>query len=161
MTRQEYNTSVDIYSDRVYRFIVKNLKNSEDARDIVQNAYVKLWIHHQQVEFKKARSYLFTVAYRNMIDFIRKSKRMDIVAVLPERIQPAAANNFELKDQLNLSLAQLTEVQRSVILLRDYEGYSYKEIATITHLSEAQVKVYIYRARKKLQSIIGSIEQVI
>lgn len=161
MTRQEYNTCVDIYSDRVYRFIVKNLKNNEDARDIVQNAYVKLWIHHQQVEFKKARSYLFTVAYRNMIDFIRKSKRIDSVAILPERIEPAAATNFELKDQLELSLAQLSEVQRSVILLRDYEGYAYKEIAAITHLSEAQVKVYIYRARKKLQNIIGSIERVI
>ena len=161
MTRQEYNTCVDIYSDRVYRFIVKNLKNDEDARDIVQNAFVKLWIHHQQVEYKKARSYLFTVAYRNMIDFIRKSKRIDNVAEVPERVHTTETRNFELREHLELSLAQLSETQRSVILLRDYEGYSYKEIAEITHLSEAQVNVYIYRARKKLQGIIGSIETVI
>ena len=132
-------------------FIVKNLKNDEDARDIVQNAFVKLWIHHQQVEYKKARSYLFTVAYRNMIDFIRKSKRIDNVAEVPERVHTTETRNFELREHLELSLAQLSETQRSVILLRDYEGYSYKEIAEITHLSEAQVKVYIYRARKKLQ----------
>ena len=53
------------------------------------------------------------------------------------------------------------ETNRSVILLRDYEGYSYNEIAEITGLNEAQVKVYIYRGRLFLKKYIGSIETVI
>ena len=61
-----------------------------------------------------------------------------------------------LSQTLNNALAQLSEVQRSVVLLRDYEGYTYDEIAQITQLTESQVKVYIFRARKKLQQILVS-----
>ncbi len=161
MTRKEYNKCVDLYSDRVYRFIVKNMKHHEDAQDVVQNAFEKLWLNREKVDFKKARSYLFTVAYRNMIDIIRKIKRIDWVEEVPDRVQRSASKSFELQDSLNLGLSQLKDVQKSVILLRDYEGYSYKEIAEIAGLTVAQVKVYIYRSRKKLQQILVSVEKAI
>jgi len=56
---------------------------------------------------------------------------------------------------------KLPEIQRSVVMLRDYEGYSYEEIGKITNLSESQVKVYIYRARVFLKKFIVSPEFVI
>jgi len=62
---------------------------------------------------------------------------------------------------LNEALNKLPEIQRSVIMLRDYEGYDYNEIGEITGLNESQVKVYIFRARKFLKNYIGSIEAVI
>ena len=161
MTRKEYNKCVDLYADRVYRFIVKNMKHHEDAQDVVQNAFEKLWLNREKVFFEKARSYLFTVAYRSMIDIIRKIKRIDWVESVPDQVQMPTTKTFELRDSLNLGLGQLTDTQKSVILLRDYEGYSYKEIAGITGLTEAQVKVYIYRARKKLQHILVSVEKAI
>ena len=74
MTDKEFNICVDDYSDGVYRFIVKNIRNKEDARDIVQTAFEKLWINREKVEMLKAKSYLFTVAYHQMIDQIRKEK---------------------------------------------------------------------------------------
>jgi RNA polymerase sigma-70 factor (ECF subfamily) len=55
----------------------------------------------------------------------------------------------------------LPEIQKSVILLRDYEGYSYEEIGNIAGLNESQVKVYIYRARLFLKEYIGTMERVI
>ena len=55
----------------------------------------------------------------------------------------------------------MPEDQRSVILLRDYEGYSYKEISELTGLSESQVKVYIYRGRLFLKEKIGRVEILI
>ena len=161
MNTLEYNKSVDLYADRVYRFIVKNLKHNEDARDVVQNAFEKLWRNREKVPIKKARSYLFTVAYHNMIDHIRKNSRIDSVEHLPERLELSGTANFELKETLNYGLAQLTDKQRAVILLRDYEGYAYKEIAVIMGLSNAQVKINIYRARKKLQEFLISIETVL
>lgn len=161
MTRKEYNKCVDLYADRVYRFIVKNMKHHEDAQDVVQNAFEKLWLNREKVIFSKARSYLFTVAYRNMIDIIRKVKRIDWVESVPEQVQNSTLKNFELRDSLDLGLSQLKDIQKSVILLRDYEGYSYKEIAEITELTEAQVKVYIYRARKKLQQLLISVEKAV
>ena len=75
MTVQEYNQSVTNYSDDVYRFIVKNLGHSEDARDIVQSSFLTVWDKREEVEVTKCKSFLFTVAYRKMIDHIRKRKR--------------------------------------------------------------------------------------
>ena len=67
----------------------------------------------------------------------------------------------DLSEILNDAVKLLPEIQRTVVLLRDYEGYSYKEIGDITELSEAQVKVYIYRARIFLKNYIGKMEVVV
>ncbi len=53
MTVKEYNESVGLYADRVYRFIVKNMKNSDDAQDVVQNAFEILWKNHSEVSYEK------------------------------------------------------------------------------------------------------------
>ncbi len=161
MTAQEYNECVKLYADRVFRFIVKNTRNREDANDVVQNAYAKLWVKHEEVDFSKARSYLFTTAYNNMIDNIRKIKRIDFVESIPENSIKSSSEQFELKEVLQLALKELSEIQRSVIMLRDYEGYSYKEISELTQLTESQVKVYIFRGRKKLQEFIVSLGKAI
>ena len=62
MTPQDYNKCVDLYADRVYRFIVKNMRNSDDAQDVVQNAFEILWKNYQNVEFEKSRSYLLCLS---------------------------------------------------------------------------------------------------
>jgi RNA polymerase sigma-70 factor (ECF subfamily) len=66
-----------------------------------------------------------------------------------------------LKEIINLAFSKLNETQRSVVMLRDYEGYSYDEIGKITGLNESQVKVYIYRARLSMKKFIGSYENVV
>src|SRR5947199_9607575 len=76
MTDNEYNECVTLYADNVYRFIVKNLRHEEDARDVVQTAFEKLWRSRADVDGTKSKSYLFTVAYNQMIDHIRKTKRI-------------------------------------------------------------------------------------
>src|SRR3954453_3233576 len=76
MTEKEYNECVSLYADNVYRFIVKNLRHEEDARDVVQTAFEKLWRNREEVDGAKSKSYLFTVAYNQMIDHLRKVKRV-------------------------------------------------------------------------------------
>ena len=66
-----------------------------------------------------------------------------------------------MREILDEALGRLPEIQKSVVLLRDYEGYNYAEIAEITGLSESQVKVYIFRARKSLQSYLRRLDLVI
>jgi len=162
MTTSEYNETVDEWADGVFRFIFKHLKNEEDARDVVQNAFEVLWKNHEEIKVEKAKSYLFSTAYHNMIDFIRKHKRMDYVEQIDEGAKGAAVEvQFDLKEALNKALETLPEVQKSAILLRDYEGYSYEEIGKILELSESQVKVYIFRARKALQKELVSIHHLI
>lgn len=161
MTATEYNRCVDYFADGIYRFILKNLREEEKSKDIVQESFVRLWERVSEVSFEKAKSYLFTVAYHTMIDMIRKEKHVE-GSYLVRESQLIAENDFsDLKEVLKQAMELLPDIQRSVILLRDYEGYSYKEIGEITQLNESQVKVYIYRARVFLKNYIGKPENVI
>lgn len=76
---------------------------------------------------------------------------------------PAAqiVEEFDVKQTLDDAVSKLPEIQRHVVLLRDYEGYSYAEIGEITQLNEQQVKVYIFRARQKLRSLLTDPELIL
>ncbi len=164
MTEQAYNECVDAYADGVFRFIVKNLRHEEDARDIVQTAFEKLWKNRETVEYEKAKSFLFTVAYNQMIDHIRKNKRMTLrESFSPEtKIQERSGTSSQRTKQLLMeALNRLNETQRSLVMLKDYEGYSYEEIGRITGLNESQVKVYLHRARVSLRNYLVSPENVL
>jgi len=161
MNITEYNSTVDDYSDGIYRFILKNLRDPDKAKDIVQDTYEKLWLNAKSVQYKTAKSYLFTTAYHTMIDYIRKDKRTNEFQKSNPADTAHAEQYSDLHEVLNQAVSKLPEDQRSVILLRDYEGYSYSEIGEITGLNESQVKVYIYRARTFLKNYIGSMETVI
>ena len=161
MTEKDYNESVLFYADNVYRFIVKNLRHTEDAEDIVQSAFEKLWIHKDSVETAKTKSYLFTVAYHLLIDHTRKAKRISLQESFENDTQTAYQENKALKKVLHEALATLSETQRSLVLLKDYEGYSYEEIGEITKLTTDQVRVYLHRARLKLRSYLISPQQVL
>jgi RNA polymerase sigma factor (sigma-70 family) len=161
MTAAEYNLCVDNHSDGVYRFIVKNLGDKEQARDVVQEAFTRLWERHREISNEKAKSYLFTTAYHTMIDSIRKEKRQTRLEDYHTSTMTVVPTSSDLKEVLNEAVDKLPEIQKSVVLLRDYEGYSYEEIGHITGLNESQVKVYIYRARLFLKNYIGSLQNVI
>lgn len=162
MTVEEFNKCVDLYADNLYRFILKHVKDEDKARDVVQDTYEKLWLKVSDLPSSNAKSYMFTTAYRTMIDMFRRDKKQT-------RMEDGQFDNAlshtrqysDLKEVLNRALDKLPEIQRTVVMLRDYEGYSYQEIGEITSLSESQVKVYIFRARAFLKSYIGEIEKVI
>jgi RNA polymerase sigma factor (sigma-70 family) len=161
MTEREYNECVTEYADNVYRFILKNLRHEEDARDVVQTAFEKMWRNKDEVDAQKSKSYLFTVAYHQMIDHIRKVKRIQLREEFKDdmKVQNQPVNN--LKKVLDDALSRLSETQRSLVLLKDYEGYSYQEIGKITGLNESQVKVYLHRARLQLREYLVKMENVI
>lgn len=162
MDAKQFNTCVDMHSDALYRFALKNLKDEDEAKEIVQSSFEKLWIRHNDVDFERCKSYLFTTAYHAMVDFWRRNKKMSRIEEKHETVAASTQKEYKgLKSILENALSRLPEIQRTVILLRDYEGYSYEEIGEITQLNESQVKVYIFRARQTLKSIIGSVEAVL
>ena len=162
MTTEEYNISFDKYADNLYRFVLKNIKTGDKAQDIVQDTFEKLWVKKDNVAYSKVKSYLFTAAYHTMIDNIRKDKRIEGAGEMEEYKNHSHSKQYsDLKEVLNEAVNRLPDVQKSVLLLRDYEGYSYEEIGEICGLNESQVKVYIYRARTFLKNYIGSLETVI
>ncbi len=161
MNVSEYNMSVDEYSDGIYRFILKQIKDKDKAKDIVQDTYIKMWNKHEEIQAEKVKSYLFTAAYHTMIDQIRKDKRQ-VSMDSAQYLTPSTDNKYsDLKAVLNEALEKLPEIQKSAILLRDYEGYDYKEIGEILNLNESQVKVYIFRGRQTLKNYIVHAENLI
>ena len=161
MTERDYNDCVRVHADNVYRFILKNLRNEEDSKDVVQSAFEKLWINREQVQHEKSKSYLFTIAYNQMIDHIRKSKRVTYKDEFGETALGASQQQQNTKRILQEALSQLSETQRSLVMLKDYEGYNYAEIGEITGLNESQVKVYLHRARLQLKAYLIKPENVI
>ena len=160
MTAEDYNDCVKLYADGLYRFMLKSTRQVEDARDLVQTSFAKLWEHRSEVNALKCKSYLFTIAYHKMIDLNRKNSRMEFPESLPDQFETRAVNP-RLKDVLEKALGRLNERQRSLVLLKDYEGYSYQEIAEITGLNCTQVKVTLHRARLQLKEWLVSVENVL
>jgi len=161
MTVRDYNRSVEEFADSVYRFIRGNLKDEERANDIVQDSYEKLWRHVAEIEYPVVKAWLFSTAYHVMIDIIRKEKRMTSFEPIHEKEMIYESQYTDLNEILHEALERLPEQQKTPVMLRDYEGYSYKEIGEITGLSEAQVKINIYRGRIALKNYIGKIETLL
>jgi len=161
MTLKEYNQSVDLLADPIFRFEAKNVKDQHFAEDIVQDCFEKLWKNLDQVNGEKVKAYLFTTAYHTMIDRLRKEKKVAFVKDFPVFTDGSPGQYSDVGEQLQEAVNRLPEIQKAVITLRDYEGYSYQEIGEITGLNESQVKVYIYRARIFLKNYIGSTEVLV
>jgi RNA polymerase sigma-70 factor (ECF subfamily) len=163
MTTAEYNQCVDLYSDGLYRFLMKNVNDRDKAKDLVQDTYAKLWMKVEEVAFEKAKSYIFTAGYHTMIDQIRREKRHRDYNHHEMHVGTGSTMKqySDLNEILHEALDRLPPVQKSVIMLRDYEGYSYEEIEKITGLNESQVKVYIYRGRLALKEYLVKMEYVV
>lgn len=149
MTANDYSTAFNDLSQRGYRFALRSCGDKELSRDIVQEALTSLWEHHEGVEKEKSRSYLFSTIYRRLADHWRKNQ--PTIQETEEEAVVAPQEDFDIQEAINLALSTLPEIQRSILQLKDVEGYSYKEIANILAISDQQVCVYLYRARVALK----------
>lgn len=161
MTRSQYNNCVDQYADGLFRFVLASLHNRMEAEDVVQDSFARVWERRHQVEYEKAKSYLFTTAYHLVVDQTRKRHQETTIETLFQ-IPDKNTNTYpDVNEILHKTVASLPEAQRTAILLRDYEGYSYQEIGDITGQTEAQVKTNIFRARTALRNVIKSMDNII
>ena len=160
MEANEYNICVKQWADALFRFACKCTGNETDAQDVVQSSFEILWNKKGDVTFEKAKSFLFQVAYRKAIDNYRKNSKVTGIQEI-EYGEVHINSGNDLKKVLDKALSKLDEQMRALVLLKDYEGYRYEEIGQITGLSEAQVKVYLHRARKILKSYLVSVETII
>jgi RNA polymerase sigma-70 factor (ECF subfamily) len=162
LKRREYNIVVNEHSNNLYGYAIKFLRNKEDAKDIVQDVFEKLWVNRKSVEFAKAKSWMFTTAHNAMINFSNKKGRVhlsnEMGAYDKAGVNP---NSFESNQVVDRAVSILPPIQKSVILLRDLEGYSYREIGEILELSDAQVKVYLFRARKKIKKQLKGLVELV
>lgn len=158
MTSEYFTDIVNTYANRLYGYILKIGVPAQEANDIMQNCYEALWKTNLDDDVSCGK-YLFGVAYNQCANYWRSNKRNIYKEVMPEGL--TKSSEPLLKNEITKVLEILNDQQRSLIMLKDYEGYSYTEIGGITGLDEAQVKVYLHRARKKIQEHIGSLQNII
>ncbi len=152
MKRNEYNIAVRQYAGNLYGYTYKFMRSEHDAQDIVQDVFEKLWLNRKKVEFEKSKSWMFTTAHNAMINFMMKKDRMHLSDEITSNERSVdAQRQYEAKEIVDKAVAFLPPLQKSIVLLRDLEGYTYQEIGEILDISEPQVKVYLFRARKKLK----------
>lgn len=162
MKRHEYNTVILEHSNKLYGYALKFLRKTEDAEDIVQDVFEKLWINRKKVEVEKAKAWMFTTAHNAMLNLVNRRQRLQYPGSdnLPEKTQ-MDANKFESGQVVERAVNILPPIQKSIILLRDLEGYSYDEIGEILKLSPSQVKVYLFRARNKIKKQLKSLTELV
>jgi len=158
MQTEEFNILVTNLKDKMYRIAFRVVRDHEEARDVVQDALVKIWKKRDLLEnVDNKAAYCMTITRNMGIDKIRSrkmqtsdiSERFDIQSnnANPERIAVGKDEFAIIKAFIN----KMPDNHREVLELRDIEGYSYKEISSITGNSIEKVKVYLHRARMKIK----------
>lgn len=161
MTTSEYNQCVHEWADGLFRFALKSIGDRDEGKDVVQQAFAVLWEKRTDVPLDKGKSFLFTIAYRKCMDYHRGRERIRSAENIPEHFSTEQPKNNDLKKILQQALSRLEPQSRNLIMLKDYEGYSYEEIGKLTDLNESQVKVYLHRARKVLKNYLVNKDLII
>ncbi len=158
---QDYHQSIKDYTKNLFRFLFKSLKDEDAVNDIIQDCYMKLWQNRGKVDHHKIKQWLFAVAHHAMINYLKSSSRNVRLKTLERTPEVYQKHDFDTKVIIERALNELPPLQKSIILLRDLEGYEYKEIGEILELQESQVKVYLFRARQKVKNSIKELTNVI
>ncbi len=144
--------------DKLYGFSCRLLGNSEDARDAVQEIYVKLWkLKSKLNNYKNLEAFAMTMTRNHCIDRIRARRTVSIedqfsrTDRLADRGADEIVHAAEAAMLVRKIINELPEKQKTVIHLRDVEGYEYEEIGSILDLSVNNVRVILSRARKKVR----------
>lgn len=158
--KSAFSALVDRYGDMVYSLVKRIVGNSEDARDITQDIFVKVYSSLNKYNGTSAFStWLYRVAYNAAISHIRK-RRHHHSSVDDERSQPVADDDMEAAFRraasekryadLESALSRLAPEERAMITLFYMEEHSVSDISDITGISLANVKVKLHRIRKKI-----------
>jgi RNA polymerase sigma-70 factor (ECF subfamily) len=145
------------YAGDVFRFAHWLAGNAEEARDITSETFVRAWTAAAEPRGESIKAYLFTIARNLHRKQWRRASRNELLSedLADPQLRPdeAAANRDEVR-QAMAALRVLSELDRTVLLLRAEEGLSYEDIATVTGLSVSAAKVRVFRARGRRAALM-------
>jgi len=163
MKKTEYQDVLRETRDKVYSYLYYLLKNREDAEDITQEVYIRLWNHWDRVEQPRVHAWLMRVAHNRAIDLIRQHRtantREKLVSPIEHIENRLAAEGTpesvleqnEKQRSLLRAMDQLPEKTKSILLMHYFQGMKYKEIGTSLNMTLSAVKVSVHRGKKLLR----------
>ncbi|MGM9791695.1 MAG: RNA polymerase sigma factor [Candidatus Cryptobacteroides sp.] len=143
-------------ADTLYRVAFYILEQECDAKDAVQDLYLKLWQNRDELDGVSApKAYCITLLKNMCIDRIRKSNRINYGAVLPQ-IDDEGRDETRMQDRERLEsvvkgMDELPEKQKEVLLMRTVEELGYEEISRRTGMNQIMLRVLVSKARKSLK----------
>lgn len=170
-----YRGLVEKYQGRVFAMVFGMVRNHEDARDITQDAFVKAYRNLQSFRLESSfYTWLYRIAMNLAIDHTRRQKRQNTTEfdeqlgtrdgdgeLLEQHHTDNPRRALERKELQRLileALDKLPDEQRQIVLLREVDGLSYKEIADVMEIPEGTVMSRLYYARQKLQKLLASLK---
>jgi RNA polymerase sigma factor (sigma-70 family) len=161
MTVEEFNQALDLYSDKLKRFVEKVTMDNVLAEDIVQDTYETAWNNRENIQSINVKSYLFYLAYHILRSHKRTEKRRNTMSGIDLDEQSHSQQYSDASEILLYAVDQLDPIQKTAIILRDYEGFGYDEIGQMIGEAKSQVKMHIFRGRVALQKYLVKPDNVI
>ena len=170
MTEDEFLELVRKHQDKIYRHALYLLKNSEDAKDMTQETFIKAWQHRTKIRRETVHSWLLKCVQNLCFNQLRRRKfQVHLSEEEDETFEmllhthsyqsnpspEETAVNQELKQLVHQAIGELPPAMQSIVIMRELEEMSYKEIAEVLKQPENTVKSTVFRARKKLREILN------
>lgn len=158
MIARDFKTYILPVSKKLLRFAAQFLKNEDEAKDVVQDVFLKLWQKKDELEkIENVEAFAMRMTRNRCLDVIRSNKNMLVHEITDSKIKEVTEDVHkkieftESATQIKKLIDQLPDLQRKVMYLKDIEQLNYEEIAEITELQINAVRVNLSRARKKVR----------
>ena len=160
MNLQEFQNTVYPLKNKLFRFAKRMLDQTEEAEDVVQEAFIRLWNRREKLDEYRSVEALAMITTKNLCLDKIKSKRYPVenmdnhsrfIENMPDETEP---DHSDLIHGIHQAIRLLPEQQQIIIHLRDIEGYEFEEIAEIVEMNENAIRVALSRARKRIREML-------
>jgi RNA polymerase sigma-70 factor (ECF subfamily) len=165
MLARDFKTDVLPMSNKLLRFAFQILQNEEEAKDVLQDTFLKLWQKRDELEkVENLEAFAFRMIRNRCLDVIRVRRTVSLEIVKKDKLpgeEVSDTDQLENSDSVNLIkriISELPDIQRTIIQLRDIEQLEYEEIAEATEMNVNAIRVNLSRARKKVRDEILKIQ---
>jgi len=160
MNLQDFNTKVYPLKDKIFRFAKRMLGQTEEAEDMVQEVFIRMWKIREKLDEYRSLEALAMVTTKNLCLDKLKARKFPVESFNDQRqfietiAEEARPDHSDLISGVREAMNTLTEQARMIVHLRDIEGYEFDEISEVTGMEENAVRVALSRARKRIREIL-------
>ncbi|MGE5426591.1 MAG: RNA polymerase sigma factor [Methylococcaceae bacterium] len=165
MPARDFKTEVLPISNKLLRFARQILQNEEEAKDVLQDVFLKLWQKREELEkVDNLEAFAVRMTRNRCLDVIRSRRTVSMEVVKKNDRQEEDSLDTDYLERAEMSglvkkiIATLPDLQRTIIHLRDIEQLEYEEIAEATDMNVNTIRVNLSRARKKVRDEILKIQ---
>lgn len=149
----EMDELIEAYYDRIYKYCFSLLRNTYDAEDAVQEVFIKAMKHGKLSSIENPNAWLYKISYFHCLNKIKRKKLKTFIPFIEQEATPVAFDHDD-DEQLQSILAHLKPEERSLLLLRVIENYSFEEIGQIFEKPPATIRKRYERLKVKVKNLL-------